>query len=117
VNAINIRLCSFRPHRGTVASTTSITALQIQASALSAAEEAGAAGRAPAEGMNGEESMPAPPDYGHDDSQRKTSVIEQCLAWGGEQRLRLLLTITVGGMHYNRAERPSVKFPRTTETR
>ena len=41
--------------------------------------------------------LPSSPDYGEDDTRRKTSVIEQCLAWGGEQRLRLLLTISVGG--------------------
>ena len=41
--------------------------------------------------------LPSSPDYGEDDMRRKTSVIEQCLAWGGEQRLRLLLTISVGG--------------------
>jgi len=48
--------------------------------------------------MDDGEALPASPDYGEDDSQRKTSVIEQCLAWGGEQRLRLLLTISVGGV-------------------
>ena len=44
---------------------------------------------------------PANFDYGVDDSiKRKTSVIEQCLAWGGEQRLRLILTVSVGGETY-----------------
>lgn len=43
--------------------------------------------------------MPANFDYGVDDSgKRKVSVIEQCLAWGGEQRLRLVLTLSVGGL-------------------
>ena len=37
-------------------------------------------------------------DYGGNGSRQRTvSTIEQCLAWGGEQRLRLLLTLSVGG--------------------
>ncbi len=45
------------------------------------------------------EVMPAEFDSGVDSSgQRKTSIIEQCLAWGGEQRLRLILTLSVGGV-------------------
>ena len=41
---------------------------------------------------------PAPFDSGVENlDDRKVSVIEQCLAWGGEQRLRLVLTLSVGG--------------------
>ena len=46
-------------------------------------------------------------DYGGNGShQRSVSTIEQCLAWGGEQRLRLLLTLSVGGepLHRSLAE-------------
>lgn len=46
-----------------------------------------------------EAAMPAQFDSGVDDSgTRKVSIIEQCLAWGGEQRLRLVLTLSVGGL-------------------
>ena len=42
-------------------------------------------------------------DYGGDGSRQRTvSTIEQCLAWGGEQRLRLLLTLSVGGKPLHR---------------
>ena len=41
--------------------------------------------------------MPSEPDVGRDlDAlNRRTWLIEQCLAWGGEQRLRLRLTLAV----------------------
>ncbi len=41
--------------------------------------------------------LPSEPDVGRDlDAlNRRTWLIEQCLAWGGEQRLRLRLTLAV----------------------
>ena len=41
--------------------------------------------------------LPSEPDVGKDlDAlNRRTWLIEQCLAWGGEQRLRLRLTLAV----------------------
>lgn len=44
-----------------------------------------------------EGAIPSEPDVGKDlDAlNRRTWLIEQCLAWGGEQRLRLRLTLAV----------------------
>lgn len=52
---------------------------------------------------------PAASDFGSDDSRRKTSLIEQCLAWGGEQRLRMKLTISAAGEHLRSAAVVSLK--------
>lgn len=42
--------------------------------------------------------LAAEPDWGEDETlERKVSVIEQCIALGGEKRLRLLITVSVGG--------------------
>ena len=42
-----------------------------------------------------EESLPSEPDVGGDAAlaSQRTWLVEQCLAWGGEQRLRLRLTM------------------------
>ena len=37
------------------------------------------------------------PDVGTPE-ERLTSMVEQCLAWGGEQRLRLQVTLSTSGM-------------------
>ena len=44
---------------------------------------------------NEEESLASEPDVGGDAAleSRRTWLVEQCLAWGGEQRLRLRLTL------------------------
>ena len=52
-------------------------------------------------GLNGDlqaDGLAAEPDWGEDDKgKEKVSVIEQCLAFGGERRLRLQVTVSVGG--------------------
>jgi hypothetical protein len=40
--------------------------------------------------------VPSEPDVGKPE-ERFTSVVEQCLAWGGEQRLRLQVTLSTAG--------------------
>ena len=43
-----------------------------------------------------DEPIPSEPDVGKPE-ERFTAVVEQCLAWGGEQRLRLQVTLSTAG--------------------
>ena len=45
---------------------------------------------------DGEEPILSHPDVGTPE-ERLTSMVEHCLAWGGEQRLRLQITLSTSG--------------------
>ena len=82
---------SARRRRGVTAQESSGIAAEGEAAA-----PAGPAGVAAPDEDDGEgPGIAAEADAG-EPAARRTAVVEQCCAWGGEQRLRLRLTLSVG---------------------